>query len=43
MELARMAMMTLVDPEEYGGFKVLVQAKGDGLSTELVGFDNWQP
>jgi len=43
MELARMAMMTLVDPKEYGGFKVLVQAKGDGLSTELVGFDDRQP
>ena len=39
MELARMAMMTLVDPEEYGSFKVLAQAKGMGLGTELLGFE----
>ena len=37
-ELNRMAMMTLVDPDEYGGFKVLAQAKGDGLGVELAGF-----
>jgi hypothetical protein len=35
-----MAMMTLVDPEEYGDFKVLAQAKGVGLSTGLLGFAN---
>src|SRR5262245_48445504 len=29
--LSRMAMMALVDPEEYGDFKVLAQAKGHGL------------
>ena len=43
MELARMAMMTLVDPEEYGAFKVLAQAKGDGLGIELLGFENRGP
>jgi SAM-dependent MidA family methyltransferase len=36
--LSRMAMMTLVDPEEYGGFKVLAQAKGNGLGIDLLGF-----
>ena len=36
--LSRMAMMTLVDPDEYGDFKVLAQAKGDGLGIELLGF-----
>jgi SAM-dependent MidA family methyltransferase len=36
--LSRMAMMALVDPEEYGDFKVLVQAKGHGLGMELLGF-----
>ena len=36
--LSRMAMMTLVDPEEYGDFKVLAQAKGHGLGIELLGF-----
>ena len=39
MELSRMAMMTLVDPEEYGGFKVLAQVKGNGLETGLLGFE----
>ncbi len=38
-ELSRMAMMTLVDPNEYGDFKVLAQAKGNGLGTELLGFE----
>ena len=38
MELSRMAMMTLVDPEEYGGFKVLAQVKGNGVETGLLGF-----
>ena len=36
--LNRMAMIALVDPDEYGGFKVLAQAKGNGLGTELLGF-----
>jgi SAM-dependent MidA family methyltransferase len=36
--LSRMAMMALVDPEEYGDFKVLAQAKGHGLDIELLGF-----
>ena len=36
--LSRMAMMALVDPEEYGDLKVLAQAKGVGLSNELLGF-----
>ena len=37
-ELSRIAMMTLVDPSEYGDFKVLAQAKGHGLDSELLGF-----
>ena len=37
-ELSRIAMMTLVDPSEYGDFKVLAQAKGNGLDSELLGF-----
>ena len=37
--LSRMAMMALVDPEEYGDFKVLAQAKGHGLGMELLGFE----
>ena len=36
--LSRMAMMALVDPEEYGDFKVLAQAKGHGLGIDLLGF-----
>jgi SAM-dependent MidA family methyltransferase len=36
--LRRMAMMTLVDPEEYGDYKVLAQVKGNGLGIELLGF-----
>ena len=36
--LNRMAMMALVDPEEYGDFKVLAQAKGYGVGIELMGF-----
>ncbi len=39
MELSRMAMMTLVDPDEYGDFKVLAQAKGMGPGIELLGFE----
>jgi len=38
--LSRMAMMTLVDPDEYGDFKVLAQAKGTGLGIELLGFEH---
>ena len=34
----RMAMMALVDPEQYGDLKVLVQAKGAALDGELLGF-----
>ena len=37
-ELSRMAMMTLVDPDEYGDFKVLAQAKGMEPGVELLGF-----
>ena len=37
-EMSRMAMMALVDPDEYGGFKVLAQAKGMGSDVELLGF-----
>ncbi len=36
--LRRMAMMTLVDPDEYGDFKVLAQAKGHGVGIALLGF-----
>ena len=41
-ELSRIAMMTLVDPDEYGDFKVLAQVKGDGLETDLLGFQGQQ-
>src|SRR5215471_3971803 len=37
--LSRMAMMALVDPEEYGDFKVLAQSKGHGVGIELLGFE----
>ncbi len=30
--------MTLVDSDEYGDFKVLALAKGNGLGIELLGF-----
>ena len=36
--LNRMAMMTLVDPDEYGNLKVLAQAKGVEPGIELLGF-----
>lgn len=36
--LSRMAMLALVDPEEYGACKVLAQAKGVGVSGKLLGF-----
>lgn len=38
LELHRMAMNTLVDPEEMGTFKVLAQAKGVLLGQKLLGF-----
>ena len=38
-ELSRMAMATLVDPEEYGDFKVLVQSKGIGKNAQLLGLE----
>ena len=41
--LSRMAMMTLVDPNEYGDFKVLAQAKGHGLGVALLGFARQGP
>ena len=31
--------MTLVEPEEYGDFQVLAQAKGVGPGIELMGFE----
>ena len=37
-ELHRMALMALVDPEQYGDFKVLAQAKGIALGEALLGF-----
>ena len=37
-ELSRLAMLTLVDPDDYGDFKVLAQAKGVGANIELMGF-----
>lgn len=36
--LSRMAMMSLVDTEQYGDLKVLAQAKGPGLDGALAGF-----
>ena len=41
-ELSRIAMMTLVDPDEYGDFKVLAQAKGVEPGGELTGFQGPQ-
>ena len=37
-ELERMALTALVDPKEYGGFKVLAQGKGVGPGVALQGF-----
>ena len=37
-ELNRIAMMTLVDPSEYGNFKALAQVKDVKLGAELLGF-----
>ncbi len=39
-ELNRIAMMTLVDPEEYGDLKALAQAKGFGVAPDLLGFED---
>jgi SAM-dependent MidA family methyltransferase len=41
--LSRMAMLALVDPEEYGDFKVLAQAKGYGVGVALLGFERQGP
>ena len=41
-ELSRIAMMTLVAPDEYGDFKVLAQAKGVEPGGELTGFQGSQ-
>jgi SAM-dependent MidA family methyltransferase len=41
--LSRMAMMALVDPQEYGDFKVLAQAKGYGVGVALLGFARQVP
>jgi len=38
--LSHMAMMTLVDSEEYGDFKVLAQVKGNGVGIALLGFES---
>ena len=37
-ELSRIALLTLVAPDEYGNFKALAQAKGMGAGIELQGF-----
>ena len=39
-EFSRTALMTLVDPGEYGDFKVLAQAKGMDRGIELLGFES---
>lgn len=38
-EFNRIALMTLVDPEEFGDFKVLAQARGVGPDVRLLGFE----
>ena len=38
--LSRMDMMTLVDSEGYGNFKVLAQAKGNAFGIELLGSES---
>ena len=38
-EFSRIAMMTLLDPSEYGDFKVLAQARGIQPGADLLGFD----
>ena len=42
-ELNRIAMLTLVDPEEYGDFKVLAQARGMGSGVQLLGLPGEKP
>lgn len=37
-ELRRLAVMSLVDPDQMGDFKVLAQAKGVGPGIDLLGF-----
>ncbi len=37
-EFYRLALMTLVDPDEFGNFKVLAQARGLGPGVKLLGF-----
>lgn len=39
-ELSRIAMKTLIDPEDYGDFKVLIQSKGIKNELGLIGFKN---
>ena len=39
-ELSRIAMKTLIDPDDYGDFKVLIQSKGIIKDIELLGFKN---
>ena len=39
-ELSRIAMKTLIDPEDYGDFKVLIQSKGVINNIDLLGFEN---
>ena len=39
-ELSRIAMKTLIDPEDYGDFKVLIQSKGVINNIDLLGFKN---
>jgi len=41
-EFNRLALMTLVDPDEFGNFKVLAQAKGIAQGVKLQGFQAWQ-
>ena len=41
--LNRMALLTLVDPAEYGDLKVLAQAKGVAPGIELMGFAGSAP
>ena len=39
-ELSRIAMKTLIDPDDYGDFKVLIQSKGIIKDIDLLGFKN---
>ena len=39
-ELSRIAMKTLIDPDDYGDFKVLIQSKGIIKDIKLLGFKN---